>query len=273
MAARPNVAALLGAVAPLIAGPPQTDDLVGRAFLDATRSLARIDHVVVFAYRGHAKPVDLYSTFNPAAYRTFVSLYQAGPYLLDPFFHAALAGKTGLWRMGDLAPDRFFSSDYFRTYYSQTELAEEIGFFVPVAHGTTVVLSLMRGTDRRIFTRTEMALLRAAVPFVHSLTRTFWGNAASRFGRATDSASLSQAPEAGREWKPSWDLRNLTRREALIVDLVLRGHSSEAIGQQLGTSTGTVKVHRRNIYRKLNISSQTQLLSLYLRAHRISSLG
>jgi DNA-binding CsgD family transcriptional regulator len=32
----------------------------------------------------------------------------------------------------------------------------------------------------------------------------------------------------------------------------------------LGVATGTVKVHRRNIYRKLGISSQAQLMSLYL---------
>jgi DNA-binding CsgD family transcriptional regulator len=47
--------------------------------------------------------------------------------------------------------------------------------------------------------------------------------------------------------------------------MVLRGHSSEAIALRLGISTGTVKVHRRNVYRKLGISSQTQLLSVYLR--------
>ena len=33
-----------------------------------------------------------------------------------------------------------------------------------------------------------------------------------------------------------------------------------------GITTGTVKVHRRNVYRKLGISSQTQLLSLYLKS-------
>jgi len=150
---KPDVSRLLGAVAPLLAGPPLPDESVGLAFGDAMRSLAQFDHVVVFAYRGQAKPVDLYSTFEPVEYRTFVSLYQAGPYLLDPFFHAALAGKTGLWRMRDLAPDRFFSSDYFRTYYSQTELAEEIGFFVRVAQDITIVLSLMRSQERRVFTR------------------------------------------------------------------------------------------------------------------------
>ncbi len=258
--------ALLGAIAPLLAGPSQTDDVIGGAFRDAMRSLVPFDHVVVFAYRGQARPVDLYSTFDPADYRTFVSLYQAGSYLLDPFFHAALAGRTGLWRMRELAPDRFFSSDYFRTYYSQTELAEEIGFFVPVASDVTVVLSLMRGIERRVFARAEMGMLRAAEPFVQSVTQTFWGGAASRFGSGAAGAAKADPTH---DQHNAWNVGKLTKRETLIVDLVLRGHSSEAVGQQLGISTGTVKVHRRNVYRKLNISSQTQLLSLYLQAHGI----
>ena len=38
-----------------------------------------------------------------------------------------------------------------------------------------------------------------------------------------------------------------------------------SIGLKLDISTGTVKVHRRNVYRKLGISSQIQLLSIYLK--------
>lgn len=47
------------------------------------------------------------------------------------------------------------------------------------------------------------------------------------------------------------------------MELVLQGHSSESIRLKLGIATGRVKVHRRNVYRKLGISSQTQLLSIY----------
>jgi DNA-binding CsgD family transcriptional regulator len=61
-----------------------------------------------------------------------------------------------------------------------------------------------------------------------------------------------------------WKGLNLTAREASIVDLVLQGHSSESIGLKLAITTGTVRVHRRNVYRKLGISSQTQLLAIYL---------
>ncbi|HEV7255229.1 MAG TPA: helix-turn-helix transcriptional regulator [Mesorhizobium sp.] len=257
---------LLAAVTPLLAGPPLPDAAVGQAFADAMRALARFDHAVVFAYRGHERPLHLYSTFDAPQFEIFVTLYQAGPFLLDPFFHAARAQRSGLWRMRELAPDRFFSSEYFRTYYAQTKLAEEIGFFVPVGSPAggevTVALSLMRNEASRAFSAGELRWLGQAEPFVVALTRTFWSGLAERFGAA--GVSGKPPPEARAE--TVWRKLDLTRREAAIVELVLQGHSSEAIGRRLGISTGTVKVHRRNVYRKLNITSQTQLFSLCLRS-------
>jgi DNA-binding CsgD family transcriptional regulator len=54
----------------------------------------------------------------------------------------------------------------------------------------------------------------------------------------------------------------ITPRESQVVAQVLEGHSSEAIAKSLGISTGTVRIHRRNIYGKLNISSQQELFSI-----------
>lgn len=267
MASAIDLRALLTSLAPMLAGPPQTDEAVGNAFHRAMASIARFDHVVVFAYQGQARPIDLYSTFSPRDYHVFVTLYQAGPYLLDPFFHASIARRTGLLRMGELAPDRFFQSEYFRNYYSQTELAEEIGFFVPLARDAGVVLSLMRRREHRAFSRAEMALLAQAVGFVRVMTESFWGGVAKRFAAAPGVNPPQSAQHTSPDRYHVLHLHDLTRREGLIVDLVLQGHSSESIGRRLGISTGTVKVHRRNVYRKLNISSQTQLLSLYLREH------
>ena len=56
----------------------------------------------------------------------------------------------------------------------------------------------------------------------------------------------------------------LTAREAEIVELVLKGNSSDAIGKQLGIATGTVRIHRKNIYMKLGISSQGELFSRFV---------
>lgn len=263
---RPDLGRLLGGMPALLTESALPDQAVGDAFGDAMAALSHFDFIVVFAYRGQERPIDLYSTFGPADYNIFVTLYQAGPYLLDPFYHTAHEQRQGVFRMRELAPDRFFSSEYFRTYYSQTRLAEEIGFFVPTGEGITVVLSLMRKIASRAFPTREFDMLRQAEPLVAALTRRFWSGLSTRFDQAADARKIHKREAAHARVKGVWGDLNLTAREAAIIDLVLQGHSSEAVGRRLGIATGTVKVHRRNVYRKLGISSQTQLLSLYLKS-------
>ena len=109
------------------------------------RDVAPYDYTVVFGYRGEARPLDLYDDFPEGRRRTFVADYQEGPYLLDPFYLSATRPvAAALYRMRDLAPDRFYQGEYFRNYYNRTGLAEEIGFFTDVGEGAMVVLSLMR---------------------------------------------------------------------------------------------------------------------------------
>ena len=261
----PDLDRLFAVVSRLLNASPLNDKGVGDAFRDAMAALAIFDFIVVFAYRKAERPIDLYSTFAPDDYRVFVTLYQQGPYLLDPFYHAARSRRSGALRMSELAPDRFFSSEYYRTYYSQTRLAEEIGYFVPIEQDITVVLSLMRKASSRVFPPREWTRLKQAEPFVDALVRRYWAGLAQRFSeRARRGARHPGAVPTRVEGV--WGRLELTAREAAIVDLVLQGHSSEAVGRQLGITTGTVKVHRRNVYRKLGISSQTQLLSLYLKS-------
>src|SRR3569623_171809 len=145
---------------------PMEDAEIGEAFRQMMTAFVRFDYVVVFAYRGKERPIDLYSTFDPQEHIVFVSLYQAGPYLLDPFYHTARERRTGVFRMRELAPDRFFSSEYYRSYYVQTGLAEEIGFFVPLDDDITVVLSLMRQETTGTFPAAEIALLRISEALV-----------------------------------------------------------------------------------------------------------
>jgi DNA-binding CsgD family transcriptional regulator len=241
------------------------DTEFGEAFGMMMRAVVPTDHIVVFAYRGEERPIDLYSTFNAEEHIVFVSLYQDGPYLLDPFYHTAREQRDGLFRMRELAPDRFFSSEYYRTYYVKTGLAEEVGFFVTTEEGVTIVLSLMRREKTGPFPEREFAHLRKAQALVSAMVRHYWSSVGARFDapgarKRHRRTSVPRQSAVG----AAWQRLKLTQREAAIVDLVLQGHSSESIGLRLGITTGTVKVHRRNVYRKLGISSQTQLLSVYL---------
>ncbi len=239
----------------------------GMSLVRFLRSLARFDNCVIFAYRGEASPIDLFDTFTPPQYRVHVTLYRPGPYLLDPFFRAASQRRQGFWRMRDLAPDRFFRSEYFRSYYFETGLAEEVGFFVATDASTVVVLSLMRLKRSGPFSKAEAAILSSCEPTVRALMARFWNGVGTRFAEATGAARISGASRLSLPRKvdgTSWRALGLTARESAIVDLVLQGHSSESIAARLAIAPGTVKVHRRNVYRKLEISSQTELLAIYI---------
>ena len=63
--------------------------------------------------------------------------------------------------------------------------------------------------------------------------------------------------------------KRITPRETQVVAQVLEGHSSDSIAKNLGISVGTVRIHRRNIYAKLQISSQQELFSIFFK--RITS--
>jgi hypothetical protein len=124
------------------------------------RGVAPYSYTVIFGYHGTAAPVDLFDDFPEGKRRVFVGDYQEGPYLLDPFYLAATRPvAAGLYRMKDLAPDRFYQGEYFRSYYVRTGLAEEIGYFTAIGGGAMVTLSLMRA-DRPFLPR-EMRLLAA----------------------------------------------------------------------------------------------------------------
>jgi DNA-binding CsgD family transcriptional regulator len=234
-----------------------------KALSDLLRRVAPFTYTVMFGYLGQAPPLDLYDDFPPGKRKIFVTDYQAGPYHLDPFFLAAARSiAPGLYRLRDLAPDRFYQGEYFRNYYVQTGLAEEIGYFVGLPDGATLVLSLMRA--ERPFSQREFAALGAVFPFVAAVAGRHWASLGLRFSE--DGRSPGQPPLRKRI---AYDFGSfgqgiLTAREREVAELTLKGHSAESAGQLLGISPGTARIHRRNIYAKLRINSQGELFSRFL---------
>ncbi|MEJ1936607.1 helix-turn-helix transcriptional regulator, partial [Nostoc sp. NIES-2111] len=145
----------------------------------------------------------------------------------------------------------------------EAQLAEEVGFFVTLPDTASVVVSLMRNRGTGAFPARAVRLLRDLEPLVSALVRNRWSDLAARFSPMAvpaDGRMPARVATPGSVWREL----TLTTREAAVVELVLQGHSSESIARRLDIATGTVKVHRRNVYRKLGIASQTQLLSIYL---------
>jgi len=234
----------------------------------ALKALIPFDYSVMFAYRDNERPIDLYDDFPASKRRIFVANYQEGPYLLDPFFLACTGGiKPGLYRLRDLAPDRFYQSEYFRSYYVQTGLSEEIGYCIPLAGGLTAVISLMRTTRLPAFSAREFRELAGAEPIVRAAAKRHWSDLDRRHSPAENGDEDPSSVERQIEQAfLTFGRTVLTPREREVVEYVLKGHSSDAIGKILDISPGTVRIHRKNIYAKLAINSQGDLFSLFIRA-------
>ncbi|THD85182.1 helix-turn-helix transcriptional regulator [Aliigemmobacter aestuarii] len=239
------------------------DERFPAALAGLLRAVAPYTYTVVFGYRGAARPFDLYDDFPASKRRIFVTDYQEGPYLLDPFYLAATRPvPVGLYRIRELAPDRFYQGEYFRNYYIQTGLAEEIGYFIDMPGDATVVWSLMR--DEKPFSNRDMRALTQIRPVVEACVRRHWADLSDRF-LSPSGGRAGHAMETEIEQSfHTFGEGLLTPREREIVEHTLKGHSAEAVGRILGISPGTVRIHRRNIYAKLRISSQGELFSKFI---------
>lgn len=181
-------------------------------------------------------------------------------YLFDPFFQYRAFPKTGaLYHLSDIAPDRFFSSAYYLQYYLSTGLCDEIGLLAPLPSGSVAHLSVSRHQTTGPYRRREIQCLRHHAPLLLELLSQHMIIRQTQEGQSRAGAQFSPFPEMIRAQTQDMFGVKLTRRETQIAALVLQGHSNGSAALKLGVSRETCKVHRRNLYRKLGISSQREL--------------
>jgi DNA-binding CsgD family transcriptional regulator len=228
----------------------------------AVQTLFDFKICMIFAYDGDATPECLYHNMPPEIAQVVIWDYCLGPYLLDPFYAQTEAGRrSGVTGLRQMAPDKFFQSEYYTRHYSRTGIRDEIGVFADLGAGRIAVVSFARERGQPVFSAPERAKFAAVGPVIEALTRAHWGRDAAR-----------PPPEAPSALSPLQVLLDrvadgvLTPRETEVIAMVLRGYSTAAIGTTLEISEETVKVHRKNAYRRLEISSQAQLFSLFLSA-------
>ena len=233
-------------------------------FLSLLHTLAAFDNLIVIAYCDEQRPEALYREYtDPVVYLPMDSEYLEGAYVLDPFYLQHREGRaSGVERLADIAPDRFRRSEYYRSYYRQTTLIDEIAIFARLS--PLITLTACMGRDRSSGTRflpREVNALKRYEATLSALMETHWRDYQPALGTPARALPLSQrlqhalAREHGVQLSP---------RQAEVALYILRGHSSQSIGRALGISAQTVKVFRRQLYAKCAVSSQAQLFALLL---------
>ena len=234
------------------------DCLGSRGFPDALgaslRLLSPFQMMNGFIYSSDGRAFDLYNDKIVAERALIVDRYLAGAFVLDPFYDAIRTDSSErMIVMRELAPDDFSRTEYFRIHYATTAIVDEIGFVLRLNHGYTAVLSLSRTGRAAPFSEEDLQCLRSAAPLVCTLGSRHWRDAPALLLEIRNATPVSRIEHP-----------RLTRRELEIVTLILKGHSNLSLAAVLGLSPNTVKVHRRQIYSKLNISSQGELFRLFL---------
>ena len=234
------------------------------ALEEALRCLVEFDICMIFSY-GMAQTVrNRYHNMPEDRASVVIKDYMAWPYLLDPFYQEAKAGRVaGFCSLRDIAPDRFYQSEYFMQHYSRTAIADEMGIFFKMPSGNTGVLSVTRQRPQRNFLPAEKARFSSA----EALVRTLCFDHFSAQMDQTETNEADKVPLAKDVIENAFQTfgkDRLSEREREVMVFVLKGHSTLSIALHLDITAGTVKNHRRNAYAKLGISSQAELFSTFV---------
>jgi len=169
----------------------------------------------------------------------------------------------GLYRLDDVAPDKFKSTTYFLEYYAKTTLVDEAALIAYTRTGWTITACFGRDhTSNKRFERRQLAELGKIAEVVCALMERHWADydpvkAPAEVGSDDMIEALTTQLKANNGIE-------LTRRQLEVGLLILQGHSSRSIALRLGISWQTVKVFRKQLYARCRISSQAELFTLLL---------
>jgi DNA-binding CsgD family transcriptional regulator len=251
--------AALGHAAEAVGKP----ELPGR-LLHLLSALIPHDMALVCRYTGNAAP-DFLVCEGIAPH--IVELYRAGLWRYDPFYYYWRSHRDGgVASLREILPPAARSGYYRRVFQRrQARIDDELGLFLPADEQGSLGLFLER--SRGAFKAAERALALAIYPALAGL---FGAHRRARLARsrarrrALPDAAPSPAVEAMARTALAGSAVRLTPRERDIVSLILQGHPTVSIARRLGLARGTVKNHRRRLYRKLDITSERELFLTFL---------
>lgn len=137
-------------------------------------------------------------------------------------------------------------TEIYKEFFEPRGYFHNVDVFFRNTRRIIAVLSLLRNDKSRPFTAAEVAVLEAIQPFIqYTLSNVYLPQ------RIHDRSTLAQEFE-------------LTPRELDVVEIALTGASNKILVEQLQVSLPTLRTHLQNIYAKVGVHSNSELISKLL---------
>jgi DNA-binding CsgD family transcriptional regulator len=217
---------------------------------------AEIDNWVVVIFSDKQVQTICYpGTADGEELEAFLYSYVKGLYLLDPFYIANRENpENGFFHLSDIAPSHFFETEYYNLYFKKYVSVDEVQYNVKLDQERTVCLSIGSKSEYSV---EQISIFHLIEPWLIALMRKRMefeiNSGENTVSHMWQDTIVELAPK-------------LTMREVEVVKLALSGFSNNEIAGRISVSTETVKVHRRNIYSKLNIRSQSALFAFFFQS-------
>ena len=238
------------------------------ALVKAVREQVPLAYPQFWLYHSDLPPRVLYHEIPQEAIKDQIDDYLDGPYREDPFYQTSLnRPKSLIYRLSRLTAGRLEQSKYYRDYYAETGTVDEVVILARLGGGNVIHLDIMRLPQQGEFSDDEYQVLYSLADTVSELLRKH-----SEF----DSFAVRHLIQPGIDHQIDLAFRTfgsslLSPREKDVLELMLRGYGTDVSAKRLDIARETLRRHRKSIYRKLDVSSQTDLFSLFLNA--MSCLG
>jgi DNA-binding CsgD family transcriptional regulator len=230
------------------------------------KQVIKIDCSGVFFYNGCEVTI-IYEDGHTPTYRKYIELYLEGLYLLDPrYSFLAKGAQTGLYRFSDIAPSCFQDSKYYKTFIKPVGISDEYDFIISINNCYVDFYLELLGDQ---FSKQDSETLELISPMITYLIEEHWHKCETN-SKASTAVADSMAYQSIFD---AFGKSILTKREQEVVQCILHGHSSKSLANKLNISPSTVKIHRKHIYQKLDITTQSELFSLCLQSLQLGRVS
>ena len=231
--------------------------------IEAITGQVKIDYPQIWLYHRDLPPKILYHGVPKHAVPSQIDHYLEGPYREDPFYQTSMhQPRSKIYRLSRVTMGRLQDSDYYRNYYADTGTCDEAVYVAKLHAGNVINLCMMRLADRAPFSDQEYETLYLLAEPVSELLKSHTEHNDFAATHLIQPGIDHQIDLAFRTFGASL----VSPREKDVLELMLRGYGTDISAERLDIAVETVRRHRKSIYRKLDVSSQTDLFSLFLNA-------